>query len=499
MTDARAAPQTKSGARKPTRVGGAGAPAGISWALFEFARNPFFMLIVTYVFPPYFAAFVIGDPVEGQASVAEATKWAGLIGALTAPVLGAMMDRGGARKPLMAVFLMMLMVSGISLWWSLPGSVDAEGVFHPPVAGLGATGTMMFLVLGFVGYTYSEMMHNAMLRSAGRPESLSQISGNGIGLGQLSSALCLTAVVVVAIAAAQMGTAEGGFVLQRGIGPFVAVWLVVFVLPFFIFVPDGRPEGGTWGGAATQLFSKNGKLDPIGAIFGCFSYIRGLFRAFPETMKYLVAALIYKDGMTALLALAGVYTAGVLGWNVTEGALYGIWASIAGVFGGLVLAGRMDRMLGARRAIILQLLLLCIAVAIALGITQDTIFFGLVPSGHAVHGLPFFNSLSDMTYLGLITIIAALAAANISSSRYMMVTLAPKERLSEFFGLYAMSSTATVWLGPLLTEFFTRQSGDQRIGFSPVLGLLFVGLLLMLTLKKTTGDKGQLTGDGPAH
>src|SRR5512147_2293939 len=62
MTDAKVAPQTKSGGRKQTRVGGAAAPAGISWALFEFARNPFFMLIVTYVFPPYFAAFVIGDP-----------------------------------------------------------------------------------------------------------------------------------------------------------------------------------------------------------------------------------------------------------------------------------------------------------------------------------------------------------------------------------------------------------------------------------------------------
>ena len=142
-------------------------PAGLSWAVFEFARNPYFMLIVTYVFPPYFAQYIVGDPVQGQATVADATGWAGVIGALTAPLLGAMMDKGGRRKPVMALFIGMLMISGLSLWFSTPGSVDAAGVFQPPTSGLGLYGTMMFLVLGFVGYSYSEMMHNAMLRGSG--------------------------------------------------------------------------------------------------------------------------------------------------------------------------------------------------------------------------------------------------------------------------------------------------------------------------------------------
>lgn len=492
MTDATSAKQAVTEKSGKSRVGGVWAPAGFSWALFEFARNPYFMLIVTYIFPPYFAQFVIGDPVQGQAAVSEATKWAGVIGALTAPILGAMMDRGGARKPLMAVFIAMLVVSGAGLWWSLPGG-----------AGLGVAGTMSFLVLGFVGYTYSELTHNAMLRSAGRPESLSQISGAGIGLGQLSSALCLVGIVVLFSAAKELGGAEGGFALQRGTGPFVAVWLLVFVLPFFLFMPDGKPEGGAWAGAAKKVFSKNGKLDPIGAIFGCFSYIAGLFRTYPETMKYLLACLIFKDGITALLALGGVYSSGVLGWNVAEGGLYGIWASIFGAIGGLWLAGLLDRNLGPRRSIMLQLALLCICVVIALGITKNSIFYGVINTDFSVYDskLPF-HAMSDWVYLGVIAIIAMLAAANISTARYMMITLAPKERVSEFFGLFALSATATVWLGPLLTEYATRISGDQRIGFSPVLFLLAVGLALMFALKKTTGAKGKLTGDAdapPAH
>ena len=132
--------------------------------------------------------------------------------------------------------------------------------------------------------------------------------------------------------------------------------------------------------------------------------------------------------------------------------------------------------------------------AVALG---TGLLFGLVPAGHTVHGLGIFDTLADVFYLVIIAFVAALAAANIAASRHMMVVLAPKERLSEFFGLFALSSTATVWIGPLLIEVFTNASKDQRIGFSPVLILLGVGLALMFTLKKTTGAKGQIEPASP--
>jgi MFS transporter, UMF1 family len=479
------------------RVGGLMQPAGLSWAIFEFARNPYFMIVVTYVFPLYFAQFIIGDPVAGQAAVAEATKWAGIIGALTAPILGAMMDRGGARKPMMAVFIAMLAVSGIALWWSMSGAtVDPANpnntIFHPPSTGLGVAGTMSFLVLGFVGYTYSELMHNAMLKQSGRAESLARISGAGIGLGQLATALILAGVVVIALTNGALGGPAGEFALQRGTGPFVALWLLVFVVPFFIYVPDGAPAGGSWARAAKEVFEKDGKFDPVGKVMSIVDYVRGLFKTFPEAMKYLLACLIFKDGITALLAIGGVYSSGVLGWGVAEGGLYGIWASLFGAVGGLWLAPTLDRLLGARLAIMTQLALLCLAFLIALGTTKESILYGLIPSGHSILPGDLFNTLSDVFYLGIIAFVAALAAANIAASRHMMVMLAPKERLSEFFGLFALSSTATVWMGPMLIEIFTNVSKDQRIGFSPVLILLGIGLALMFALKKTTGAKGQV-------
>ena len=105
--------------------GGALGKTGFAWAVFEWARNPYYILIVIYIFAPYFAREVVSadmlasgeldglDPetaqrtanAGGQAAIASITKWAGLVGALTAPFLGAALDRGGRRKPILAIFL----------------------------------------------------------------------------------------------------------------------------------------------------------------------------------------------------------------------------------------------------------------------------------------------------------------------------------------------------------------------------------------------------------
>ena len=85
-----------------------------------------------------------------------------------------------------------------------------------------------------------------------------------------------------------------------------------------------------------------------------------------------------------------------------------------------------------------------------------------------------------MVYLSTAAFIAVTATASISSSRSMLVHLAPSDRVGEFFGLYAIAGTVTVWLGPLLVELFTKWSGDQRVGMSAI-GLLFVLGLMVLT------------------
>jgi len=462
--------------------GGVWSPSSMGWAMFEFARNPYFLLVVTFIFPPYFASKVVGDPVQGQAMVAAATWIAGFICAATAPLLGAMMDRGGRRKPLMALWVFCMAGSAAMLWFSLPKGMG----------GLGVAGTIIMLVLAFVSYTFSEVMHNGMLPLAGRRDLLQHISAVSLGFGNGAGMLCLVLWLVFALGGRNALGVPADFNIERFVGPVMAIWFIVFVIPFFLLMPDGAPKGGSWIGAAKDLFRDDtGKVRITGTSRRFFAHIGGLFREFPEVMKYLLARIAFADALTTLLSLGGVYTTGVLQWTLPEIAIYAVYGSLFAALGSFF-GGILDTKLGSRGAIALELTVIILCVVLQLSITKDTMLYGLIqnsdqavwsgiPTGKDVP--PAFASLSDVTYMILIAIISGSIAACLTSSRYMLVAMAPKHRVAEFFGLYMLSATATVWLGPLLNGIVTTVTHSQRWGMATVMILLVTGYVLFLTLK----------------
>lgn len=487
-------------APKKRHVGGPWAPAGFSWSLFEFGRNPYYMLVVIYVFAPYFARHVAGGGVEGAAKVADIITLSGFICALTAPFLGALMDRGGRRKGILAVFFILIVSCSVALWWAEPHFVAIPDPADPTkeklvavagAGGLGVTWTVVLMTTAFVCYTYSEVMHNAMLPAAGRPDALPHISGIGLGLGNLAAVLGLTFVTVSVVAPGLFGFDEGKLLeakheQQRFTGPLTGVWMAIFVIPFFLYMPDGSKPGGTWSGAAAELFGirKNGGFNPIERLQRLGRYFADLFRTSADTMRYLIGRMIYADGLTAVMTLGGVYTATFLGWSAAETALYGIYASLFAAAGAF-LAGRLDSAMGAKKAIILEVSIVIASMIYLLSITPDAILFGMIPAGHAVLPGEIFERQSDLSYLGGVAVMAAAITACISSSRYMLVAVAPKERIGEFFGFYAMAATLTVWMGPLLYSTFSRSFNDQRIGMAAVLSLFVIGIAILMTVKHT--------------
>ncbi len=441
-------------------LGGALDKRGFAWAIFEWARNPYYILVIIYLFAPYFAG-VIGNNLlasgelsgldgeaarraanaEGQATISSLVKYAGFVAAFTAPFLGAALDRGGRRKPILAVFLGLIAVMSFSLWW-----VKADGTGMPIWMGMTA------LVLASVGYTYSEVTHNAMLSVNGRARSLPAISGLGLALGNLAGALLMLFIVLAFAMPALMGwpfsaplfgldVASGEH--QRLVGPLAAVWLAVFSIPFFLYSEDGGTKGASWAKAA-----RNGAL-------GLFNTVKKASDN-KEILKYLGARMVYSNGMAALLEHGGVHIGLYIQWTVVERSAY--------------------------RALMVEILGMLATLAFQLSITPDAILFGLV-QGFEIWDGPVFNTFSDVVYLCTAAFIAVTATASISSSRTLLVHLAPKERVGEFFGLYAIAGTVTVWLGPLLVELFTTWSGDQRVGMSAI-GLLFIlGLAVLTTVK----------------
>ncbi|MEM7328766.1 MAG: MFS transporter [Pseudomonadota bacterium] len=458
---------------------------GIAWAIFEWARNPYYNVIVIYVFTPYFAKEVVGGGAAGQTVVANTIAAAGLIMAVLAPVLGVIVDKGGRKKLFIFAVLAMIVVCSASLGFIVPGAPGAVGI------------GMVLLATAYCCYTISELLHNSLLPAAGEPKALPMISGLGLAMGNVAGVIMLVALIAAANFSTLVQSQPGGVGALSG--PIVAVWLSVFIIPFFLFMPDRLGTLGSWRKGAKETFTPpNFKLwgsppvlnylwsGPINAT----TFVIQKFKESPNVMKFLLVRMIYADGIAVLLTLGGVYVAGVLGWGLTEVMVYGIVGSLIGALGGIV-GGWLDGLLGPKRALIVELGAILMVLFLQLSITQEALLFGLIPAGAEIwtgFGTGLFTTLSDVVYFALIVPAAIFIVACISSSRYMLIHISPPDRIGEFFGFYAMAGSVTVWLGPLVVAVMTAAFDDQRVGFSGI-GLLFligmIGIAFMVKADRT--------------
>ena len=467
------APTDGSSVAEPA-TGGAFDIKGIAWAIFEWARNPYYNVIVIYVFTPYFAQYVVGGGAAGQTVVANTIAAAGLIMAVLAPVLGVIVDKGGRKKLFIFAVLATIVVCSAGLGFIFP---DTPGAI--PIG-------MVLLATAYCCYTISELLHNALLPAAGKPSALPMISGLGLAAGNIAGVVVLVGLILASNFNPWVQARPGGIGPLSGI--VVAIWLSVFIIPFFLFMPDRLGSMGSWRKGAVATFTPpNFKLwgpppvlnylwsGPINAT----QFIIQKFRESPNVMKFLLARMIYADGLAVLLTLGGVYVAGVLGWSLTEVMIYGIAGSLIGAMGGFV-GGWLDGAFGPKRALIAELSAIIILLLLQVSITQEYLLFGLIPSGHEVwngFGTGLFTRLSDVVYFLMIIPVAISIVACISSSRYMLVHISPPDRIGEFFGFYAMAASVTVWIGPLVVSIMTAAFDDQRIGFSGVALLFIAGLI----------------------
>ncbi|MEL7040328.1 MAG: MFS transporter [Pseudomonadota bacterium] len=447
---------------------------GLAWAIFEWARNPYYNIIVIYVFTPYFARDVVGGGAAGQTVVANTIAVAGLIMAVIAPILGVVVDKGGRKKLFLFFVLLMIGVCAMGLGYVTPG---APG---------GVIIGMALLATAYCCYTISELLHNALLPAAGAPSALPMISGMGLAMGNIAGVLMLVGLIA-ASNLSEWVQAQPGQIGPLS-GPIVAVWLGLFIIPFFLFMPDRLGSLGSWRKGAIETFTPpNFKLwgGPAGLNYlwsgpiNSWQFVVQKFRESPNVMKFLLARMIYADGLAVLLTLGGVYVAGVLGWGFTEVMVYGVVGSLIGALGGIV-GGWLDGGLGPKRALIVELSAILVILVLQLSITQESLLFGLIPAGHDVWtgmGTGLFTSLADIVYFLLIIPAAISIVACISSSRYMLVHISPPERIGEFFGFYAMAGSVTVWIGPLVVGVMTAAFNDQRIGFSGIALLFLLGLI----------------------
>ena len=444
----------------------------IAWALYEWARNPYVIICTIYVFAPYLASRVIGDPIEGQAQIASLNKWAGLAIALVAPFVGAAADRAGRRKIPLAIITLFMAACICMLWFVQPGGgVFPEWIWFP-----------LLLVIG-MAFPLTEALHNAMLAGATSRRLVPHVSGLGLALGNAASVFMLMFTLYFLAfpgnvdwsfipAHPAFGLDAKTFEPQRFVALMCGVWLVVFSIPLMLFTADTK-RGMSWVQAGRQ---------GLGAVAAT---LRKISRERPDIVRFLAARMLYADGKTAILISGGVYAAGMMHWGFIEMTIYGIVIQIVAVMGGFV-----GGWLGPKRAIQIEIAVTAVILVAMASFQRDTIFWVWHPSLEPVWNFPYFKTLPEIVYFAVVAFIAISITAAYASSRTLMVRLSPKEIIGELFGIYALAGTATVWMGPLLVDVLTHWGKANtphwalQLGFGSIVVLLIGGFIVLWGVKE---------------
>jgi len=401
------------------------------WCLYDWANSAFPTVIITFVFSAYFTKAIAADEISGTAQWGIAISLSGLFVALLSPFLGAIADHGGRRKPWMFVLTLLCVVASALLWLARP-----ETNFIILALSLAALANFAFEM--------AMVFYNAMLPDLVPRQRIGRLSGWGWGLGYAGGLVCLGLILVLLVQAETpiFGLDKESFEHIRATGPMVAIWMAVFAAPFFLWTPD-RPDQGISFAAAL----KRG----IATLIDTFRRVR----EYKQIVRFLIARMMYTEGLNTLFTFGGIYAAGTFGMEFDELILFGIALNVTAGLGAAAFAWVDDR-IGPKRTILIAVTGLTVLGAVLLFVEGKALFW--------TFALP----------LGIFVGPAQAA------SRTMMARLAPPRMMTEMFGLYALSGKATAFLGPALLAWMTVVFASQRAGMAVIMVFFLLGLVLLM-------------------
>jgi UMF1 family MFS transporter len=455
--------------------GKAAEPAGplalTGWVLFDWATQPFYTLVVTFLFGPYFVNGFIGDPALGATLWAYATGGAELVAALLAPVLGSIADAGFPRKPWIAGFSVLLVAGLCGLWLAVPGQTGMAPL------------VLLSFALATIGAELATVFNNAMMPSLVSAERLGTLSGIGWATGYVGGLVSL--VIVAGLIVADPGTGKTLLGLnpiipvdlatradERLVGPFSALWYLIFVMPLFLFTPD-RP------GTRAEAPVKTG-------INQLFAGAKDLYLNQRQIALFLLARMLYADGLGAVFAFGGIYAASVFGWGASELGLFGIILTIAGTVGAAS-GGVLDDRLGSKRVIGWTLCLFIFASIGVLSVDKTHVLLVHAVEPKAPGSAPF-SSVGEQVYLAFAILIGLASGPIQAASRTLLARLSPPEKTTEFFGFFSFSGKITAFAAPLAIGAVTAATGSERLGISTSVVFLIAGLLLLQRVRVKASD-----------
>ncbi len=245
---------------------------------------------------------------------------------------------------------------------------------------------------------------------------------------------------------------------DRLVGPFCALWLLIFALPMLLFTPD------------RQVARTQSGLDGLKQTFGELKHHK-------DIILFLVSRMLFTDGLLAMFAFGGIYGTALFGWTTTELGMFGIVLIVAAMIGAAI-GGYLDDRIGPKAVIIGSLVIAFFAAAGVVSIDKTHVLFAQTVA-EKVPGSNFLASSAEKWFLGFTIFVGLVTGPLGASSRSLMARLAPKDRITQFFGLFAFSGKASSFVAPLLVGGLTAATGEQRWGLAVVLVFLAAGLIMM--------------------
>ncbi len=419
------------------------------WYLYDFGNSAYAAVVLLAFYSTYFKDAVVGGA-EGSRLWGIAVGIAMLVVAVISPVLGTLADFSGAKKQFLLFFTAQACLFTALLFLVQGGDV---------VLG------MLFFILAEIGYRSAQVFYNSLLPEIATPEEMGRVSGNGWAIGSLGGILCLLLVLPLVVFV-------GGPLIVRLSFVITAVFFALSAVPVFLWLreraqPQSLPEGESYVTIALKR------------LWGTARTVR----SFREFVKFVVAFLIYNDGILMALDFAAIFGMVIFGLNQQELLIFMIIVQVTSV-PGAYLGGLMADRIGGKRTLILSILLMMASVV----------------------GL-FFNQ-SRLTFFALGALAGCALTAVQSVSRTVVGMFAPAGKSAEFYGFFAVVGRTSSFIGPTIygwlaaeTYLWFRARGadatllwfeaypqgaelaeqlGQRLAVLSIVVFLIVGLVLLL-------------------
>lgn len=410
-----------------------------SWSLYDFGSSAFTTLVVTFIYATYFAKAIAPDEVAGTVLWSRGVTITALIVAFLSPLLGALADRGGYRKLFLIFSTAVCIVGSFFLYGPQPGMVTAA---------------LVWFVIANVAFEMGYVFYNAFLPDIAPQDHIGRVSGYGWSLGYIGG---LVAMFIALIGFVNTDTPWFGLTKElgqniRATNVLAAAWYALFSIPIFLWVKEDKSR-----------ITPSDRSIPKEAwtqLMGTFQQVR----KYRQVLRFLIARMIYNDGLVTIFAFGGIYAAGTFDFTMEDIMIFGVVLNVAAGVGAFIF-GFLDDKLGGKRTVMVSILGLVIA-TLAAALTGSRAVFWLAGVG-----------------------IGLLVGPNQAASRSLLGRFSPAEKENEFFGFFAFSGKATAFIGPLLFGLFTGIFNTQRAGVWVVMVLFLIGGLLMLSVNEKEGKE----------